>query len=264
MITSQSNPLVKRIKRLHTRGGRRKYGQYFIEGVRGVEQVLENGAPFNEIVYSSDVFQLNGGKALLERLQKLRIPIAEVSREIFTSIADTETPQYIMAVLKIPQWELDEILQRENLLLVIVDRIQDPGNLGTIIRTADAVGADGVILLKGTTDPYNPKSVRSTMGSIFSVPIIQQDNVDNLFGVLRKRGITIVATSLDSDVSYFELDYTGNTAIIIGSEAGGVSEEVSCKASISVKIPMLGKVESLNAAVACGVILYKALEQRLT
>ncbi|MBA1335788.1 MAG: rRNA methylase [Firmicutes bacterium] len=264
MISSQSNPIIKKVKKLHSRAGRKKFKQYFIEGIRGVEQVLDNGAPVREALFSRDVLEFAGGEDLIRRLEEKGIPVIEVSREVFDSIADTGSPQYIMAVLDIIQYEIESVISGENILVVIVDGIQDPGNLGTIIRTADAAGADGVILLKGTADLYNPKTVRSTMGSVFSTPIIHADDAASLIELLHRHGVAVVATGLEGSKYYFEVDYTGSTAVVIGSEAHGVSDGIMERCDECVRIPMQGKAESLNAAVASAVVLYKAVEQRLT
>lgn len=264
MITSESNPLIKKVKKLHSRAGRQKYGQYFVEGIRAVEQVLENGGPIEEVLYCEEVYRLQGGEALVNKLKESGIKTYQVSSHLFEKITDTAAPQYVLAVLAKEGYQLEQILENKDLLLVIVDGIQDPGNLGTIIRTADAAGAHGIILTKGTVDPYNPKSVRSTMGSIFSLPIIQAENAIELFKKLKASGIKLIGGSLQASTPYFKVDYRGKVALVIGSEAKGISEEVSRHIDLMVTIPMRGKVESLNAGIACGIILYKVVEQRLT
>lgn len=264
MITSETNPLIKKVKKLNTRKGREKYNQYFIEGIRGVEQLLENGAPVQEVMYSREIFNLQGGRTLIDRLTGLGIKVCEIDRNLFKEIGDTITPQYVLAVVRIKHYMLDAVLRKTHLLLVIVDGVQDPGNLGTIIRTADAAGAYGIILLKGTADPYSSKCVRSTMGSVFSLPIIQAENIKDIFYILKRHGLKIIAASLDGNIPYYQQDFTGNVAIVIGNEARGITREVCEYVDLFARIPMKGKAESLNAAVACGIFLYKAVEQRLT
>lgn len=318
MITSQSNPLIKKVRRLHSRQGRNKYRQYIIEGIRGVDQALDNGAGIAEIIYSDRIWQLNGGSALMDRINRSGIPAYQVDPALFDWVADTETPQHVLAIVwkgchischgdgspgnfihvsngdgsscngdgslasrtgKTARTDLlprgrqplqddnlpqnDRPPQGDQLLLVIIDGLQDPGNLGTIIRTADAAGADGLILLKGTTDPYSPKSVRSSMGSVTGIPIVQCEDTHRLFSDLKAGGIKIAAAALDENaIPYYNFDYSGKTAIIIGNEAAGISPKVLSYADAVINIPMLGKAESLNAAVACGILLYKAIEQR--
>jgi TrmH family RNA methyltransferase len=312
VITSQSNPLIKKVRRLHSRQGRNKYRQYIIEGIRGVDQALDNGANIAEIIYSDRIWQLNGGSTLMDRIGRSGIAAYQVDPALFNALADTETPQHVLAIVdigsgstgtvlllpkqgdgssasgcgkhgdcssasKTGQTTRDDLLLRckqplqdnrppqgDRLLLVIIDGLQDPGNLGTIIRTADAAGADGLILLKGTTDPYSPKSVRSSMGSVTGIPIVQCEDTHRLFSDLKAGGVKIAAAALDKDaIPYYNYDYTGRIAIIIGNEAAGISPEVLSYADAIINIPMRGRAESLNAAVACGILLYKAVEQRL-
>ncbi len=264
VITSESNPLVKRVRKLHTRKGREKYGEFFVEGIRGVEQLLENGAAIRTVIYSEEVCGINGGEDLLSRLRENGTDVCRVDGSLFGKMTDTVTPQFILALVGIKDYILSDILSKETLMLVIVDGIQDPGNLGTIIRTADAAGADGVILFKGTADPYSPKCVRSTMGSISGIPVFTGNSVEDTFKVLESGGVKIIAASTDGDMPYYREDFRGKTAIVIGSEAAGISPGVREYADRFARIPMRGKAESLNAAVACGIILYKAVEQRLT
>ena len=264
MITSRENHLIKKIYRLHTAAGRKKKGQYFIEGVRSVLQSLEAKAPVEEVVYSRQVHRIPGGGELVERLENAGVKVVEISESLYETITDTENPQHIMAVINMQEYRLEDITAASDLLLVIVDGLQDPGNLGTIIRTADAAGVHGVVLLKGTVDPYNPKTVRSTMGSVFSIPVIRENDTEGLFAGLHGLGVRLVAASPEGDTSYWDIDYRGRTGIIIGNEANGISEIARKSSDISAVLPMIGGAESLNAAVACGILLYKALEQRLT
>ena len=238
--------------------------QYFTEGIRSVGQALEAGAPIAEVIYSAGVFRLPGGGELMDRVFKAGLRTVEISESLFKHISDTENPQTVMAVIDIKERTMGDLPESQDLLLVIADAIQDPGNLGTIIRTADAAGAKAVILLKGTADPYSPKVVRSTMGALFSIPVITQDDAAELFDRLRERGVRLIAASPEGGIAYWDADFSGSIAIIIGNEAKGISETVRECSDLCVALPMYGRAESLNAAVACGILLYKALEQRLT
>jgi TrmH family RNA methyltransferase len=264
VITSRENALIKKVVKLHTAAGRKKTRQYFTEGIRSVGQALEAGAPIAEVIYSAGVFRLPGGGELMDRVFKAGLRTVEVSESLFKHISDTENPQPVMAVIDIKDRTPDDLPETQDLLLVIADAIQDPGNLGTIIRTADAAGAKAVLLLKGTADPYGPKAVRGTMGSIFSIPVIAHDNAAELFGRLKERGVRLIAASPEGGTAYWDADFRGSIAIIIGNEANGISETAREYSDLCVALPMNGRAESLNAAVACGILLYKALEQRLT
>lgn len=264
MITSRENALIKKIVKLHTAAGRKKSGQYFTEGIRSVGQALEAGADIAEAVYCAKVYQLPAGRQLMDRIAWAGIKAVEVSESLYRSITDTENPQPVMAVIDMKDYRLDDILPTNGFFAVIVDGIRDPGNLGTIIRTAHAAGVHAVVLLKGTVDPYNPKTVRGTMGSIFSVPVVQESDTRRLFARLRETGVKLIAASPESRTPYWDINYRGKIAIIIGNEANGISDQVKEHSELSTVLPMPGRAESLNAAVACGILLYKALEQRLT
>ena len=184
-----------------------------------------------------------------------------VPDKLFSEISDTENPQGILAVLKIETHSIDEIKLRNNFILVL-DSIQDPGNLGTIIRTADAAGVDGVVLSRGCVDLYNPKVLRATMGSIYHVPVYYNEDINNTVKVLKQNGSTVYAAHLDGINNYFDMDMKRKIVIIIGNEANGISEEVVRIADHLVKIPIIGSSESLNAAIAASLIMYEAVRQR--
>ena len=264
MITSRDNALIKKVIKLHTAAGRKKAGQYFTEGIRSVGQALDVKAPVAEVIFSDRVHGLGGGGELMDRVREAGLRTVEVSENLFKAMCDTESPQHIMAVIDIKECDREGILSIKEPLLLIVDGIQDPGNLGTIIRTADGAGASAVLLLKGTTDPYSPKVIRSTMGSLFSIPVLREKDAGELFDTLHKKGIRLIAASPVGGTPYWDIDFRGGIGIIIGNEANGISEQVMEYSDQSVMLPMPGRAESLNAAVACGVLIYKALEQRLT
>ncbi len=176
-----------------------------------------------------------------------------VSRQIFEKLSDTKTPQGVMAVCRMPEWDKG-FLQSARLVLVC-ENISDPGNLGTMLRTAEAAGADAVVLAGNTVDLYNPKTVRSTMGSIFRMPVFSGYEYIEL---LKKAGFTLVVTCLDGAINLYETDKKDRKiAVVIGSEAHGVSDALIQKADLKIKIPMSGRVESLNAAIAASVCLYE-------
>ncbi len=264
MITSRDNALIKKIISLHRTAGRKKRGQYFIEGIRSVKQALDAGAPVAQIIYSAPVYEQRGGQNLMQRIRQLGLRVMEISESLFKVVTDTKSPQYIMAVINMKVDSPEKVLEAREPLIVIADSIQDPGNLGTVIRTADAAGAEGVFLLRGSTDPYSPKVVRSTMGSVFNIPIIRENNESDLLSLLHRKGMRIITAEPGGDNRYWDADFKGKVGIVIGNEANGISPRAKKYSHESVALPMYGKAESLNAAVTCGVLLYKALEQRLT
>lgn len=188
-----------------------------------------------------------------------------VSDEVFVRMSDTKTPQGILCLVRQQHYNIEEIL-RENkgkrMLFIILEDIQDPGNLGTIFRTAEAAGADGVIMSSWTADIYNPKTIRSTMGSVYRVPFFHVDQMEGAVRRLQKAGVAVYAAHLGGTAAYDACDYQKSTAFLIGNEAKGLREETAACADARITIPMAGKVESLNAAVASSILLFEAARQR--
>lgn len=261
LIKSQSNNLIKLIRSLKSKKNRQKNEMFIIEGVRFLEFVVENNIPIIEICFSSELYKTSGGEELLDRAYKMGLKITEIENKIFNSITDTKNTQGVIALveLKNMRFNIDDYKDK---LILILDRIQDPGNLGTIIRTADAAGIDLVVLSKGTVDPYNEKVLRSTMGSIFTVPILLEDDIIGLIDYLKRNEYSIVSSYLQTEERFDDIDYTGPVAVVIGNEANGVSEEIIEVSDKFAKIPIWGKAESLNAAIAAGVIMYHAANSR--
>ncbi len=204
--------------------------------------------------------------------------VLDVRTERFAGISDTRSPQGIIAVVRKKRYTLADLIGNSKAagrsasggevrktapLIVVLENLQDPGNAGTILRTAEAAGASGVILTEGSVDVYNPKVIRSTMGCIFRMPHLYVDSVDNLLTELRAADITTYAAHLRGKLSHFEGNYIGGTAFFIGNESRGLTEELSAKLDVLMKIPMSGQVESLNAAMAAGILMYEAKRQRI-
>lgn len=259
IITSKDNEAIKNIKKLKEKKYRDQTNQFIVEGIKIVEEAIQEKAKINKVVICEDC--ANNGT--IE--QNLMYEIAKydclyVSQNVFTTISDVTNPQGILAVIEKKTIE-DDIKYNED-VIVILDGIQDPGNLGTILRTVDSVNLSQIIITNKTADPYNPKVVRSTMGAIYRVNIIQSNDIIATLKNVKKNKFKIVATSLDTTNSIYDIDYT-KKAIVIGNEANGISKEVLELADNKVKIPMLGKTESLNAAVATGVILYEYVRNKI-
>ncbi|RKD24651.1 hypothetical protein BEP19_05140 [Ammoniphilus oxalaticus] len=255
-IESVQNARVKEWAKLGKRKGREQAGSFIVEGEHVVEEAIKQEAPI-EALLMTEAFPAT---EIISQFAQTNPSICfQVSDTIMRRLSETETPQGIMAITKIQKDELESFIHKKYLLLL--DAIQDPGNLGTIIRAADAAGVDGIILGNGTVDPHNSKVVRSTMGSIFHIPIIQA-NLAEIIGQLQQHEYTFIAASLEGAVAYDEQDYTGSIGIVIGNEANGVSEEILRACSSRIKIPLYGRAESLNAAIAAGIIMYEATRQR--
>ena len=188
--------------------------------------------------------------------------ILDIREERYAGISDTKNPQGILTVQRKPEFDLDEILMRESPLFLVLENIQDPGNAGTILRTAEAAGVHAVFLTQGAVDLYNPKTIRSTMGAIYRVPHFYVDDMDALLARFAEREVRTFAAHLRGTHAYTELDFRGGTAFFIGNESRGLTDALSDSLDVLMKIPMSGKVESLNAAMAAGILMYEARRQR--
>lgn len=254
MITSTSNPKIKTIRHLQNRGkARQEENSYVIEGIRLVEEALQQGLHPDLLIYTDTLDKR--GKQLLKAFRNMNVQIDRVSDQVFQAASDTETPQGILAVLPIPSHSD----QNPTDFLVIADQIRDPGNLGTILRSALAAGVDRVLLPPGTVDPYSPKVVRSGMGAHFQL-IIQEMDWDQIRETTQ--GKQVLCADMNRGIPIWDADLTLPTAVIIGSEAHGPGNQARTLTDSWIQIPMPGGAESLNAAVAAGVILFEVVRQR--
>jgi TrmH family RNA methyltransferase len=264
-ITSRDNNLIKHIKSLHQKKHRDDEGQFFVEGIKMVEEAIRQKTDIVNIVASIDMLtKISGGIEFADKLKEDNISTILVPESIFSFISDTETPQGVLAVIKKKCVIENEGIYVKNGTYILLDGVQDPGNVGSIIRTADAAGINGVILSRGCADIYNPKTLRSTMGSIFRVPIIDKADLHLIAKAMKKQGIIVLTSSLKSENYHYDVDYEGGIALVIGSEANGVGPEMMEMADLLVKIPMRGGAESLNASVAAGILIYEVMREKLT
>lgn len=259
VITSKENETIKNIKKLKDKKFRDEAGLYIIEGIKMIEEAIEEKASIKKILICEECLTTGD----LE--QKILYEIAKydciyVNTKVYNFLTDVVAPQGIMAVVAKPSKDT-EIDYSEDIILAL-DGIQDPGNLGTILRTADSVKLKQIIVTKNTADSYNPKVVRSTMGAILRIKIIETEDLAKTLKEAKKNKFKIVATSLDTNESIYDISYN-KKVIVIGNEANGVSKEIQELADNRVKIPMLGKTESLNASVATGIMLYEYVRQKL-
>lgn len=206
---------------------------------------------------------LTSDSPLMEQISMLPDGKAEiVADNVFRQMCDTKTPQGILTVLRKPVWTIQDILRGDSPLIMILEDLQDPGNAGTIFRTAEGAGVDGIFLTKTCVDITNPKVIRATMGSVYRMPFVYVEDVVSLKEMLRDRKIRFFAAHLQGKNAYHEEDYTGGTAFLIGNEGKGLTEEAAEAADCLIRIPMCGQVESLNAAMAAGILMYEAARQR--
>lgn len=260
IITSKDNEIIKNIRKLKEKKYRDANNEYLIEGIKLIKEAVEEKAKIKLIVVCEE--SIEDG----DIDQKLLYEIAKydciyVNKKIFSILTDVQNPQGILAVIEKKNNE-EDINYKED-IIVILDGIQDPGNLGTILRTIDSVGLSQVIVSKETADSYNPKVVRSTMGAIFRVNVIESKDLLQTLKNLKKHKYKIMATSLETNNSIYDVEYN-KKVIVIGNEANGVSKNVLEYADEKIKIPMLGKTESLNASVATSIILYEYVRRKIS
>ncbi len=266
VITSVQNPQIKRLHQLLERKGREAQGRFLIEGAHLVEEALKSGAEVLTILYDSERDMDAACRRALENHPQNAQVIA-ASSAVLAKLSETKSPQGIVAEVKKYQADWNEWLKAratasEDLLLLLLDEIQDPGNLGTILRTAEAAGVDGVVLGKGSVDLYNGKVMRSTMGALFRLPVFTRSLPDVADEWKAMGGSLLVSTLHEKSMAYDRVDYVPKTAIVIGNEGRGVSAAMIERADQLVHIPIYGQAESLNAAVAAGVFVYEAQRKR--
>lgn len=256
-LTGLQNPLVKAAAELKQKKYRQQRGEFLAEGLRTAEEAVAFKAA-QQIFYTATEDERT--LKLLEQAASMQLKLTCVSEAVMKKIADTETPQGIIAVCRMQEQTLEQLLASGKLLLVL-DRVGDPGNIGTMLRTADAAGVGGIILLKGTADIYAPKTVRSSMGSLFHVPVLsgvaEQEFIDNA----KKAGYQLLVTALDGADNLYQADLKGRLAFVMGNEAGGVSASLLQQADKRVFIPMRGRAESLNVAMAAGIVMFEAMRR---
>ena len=255
MITSTGNSQIKDVMNLIKKSGvRKERGLFVIEGIRMFAEI-----PKDRIVkiYASESFAYDNKEMLCDYRYEI------VADNVFKTMSDTKTPQGILAVVKMLEYDIEDLFKKDKVpMLVVLENIQDPGNLGTIIRTAEGAGATGIIMSDKTVDIYNPKTIRSTMGSLFRMPFVYSEDVIAAIHSLKQQNIKVFAAHLEGRNYYYEEDMKVPMAVLIGNEGNGLTEELSKEADVRIKIPMEGKLEPLNAAVSTAVILYEAMRQR--
>ena len=261
MITSTSNPQVKNLTMLVKKAKERKNQGVFL--VEGTKMVMEAPTAWVKQVYVSETYEKNPEHAGdLSKLRQDGVGVETLSDSVFKSVSDTQTPQGILAVVTMPSYELEDLLKGEKTHLLILESIQDPGNLGTMVRTGEGAGVTGVIMNKTTVDLFNPKTIRSTMGSIYRVPFYITEDLEETLGELKGAGVNLYAAHLKGKASYDDPDYTKPTAFLIGNEGNGLTDEIADLADTYIRIPMEGQVESLNAAISATLLMYETNRQR--
>lgn len=261
MITSTANPRIRQLIARQEKAKKRREDNCFL--AEGIKMLREAPAEWIREIYLTEEAVSKIQKEEKETFRKIMETGYEtVSEEVMKKASDTQTPQGVITVLNRPEYHLHSLLQDENGIYLILENLQDPGNLGTIIRTSEGAGVKGVIMTADTVDIYNPKTIRSTMGSVYRVPFLYVDTLTEAVEAMKRKKIHLYAAHLKGEKKYYEFDYRGGCAFLIGNEGNGLSREAAELSDDYLKIPMEGHVESLNAAIAASILMYEAFRQR--
>lgn len=255
-ITSTRNPRIVEARKLDQRKHRERQGRFLVEGLQIIDMALAAGYRPLEAFYAPEMAGGPAARAILARLAALDVPRTPVAPHVMEALAERELSQGLVAVFALWSTDLAALPVGEGRLVLVLDRLQDPGNLGTLVRTADAVGAAGVVLLEPAVDPFHPKAVRATMGSLFHVPIVRAADPAGALGALRAAGLRTVAADPYRGVPWGEGLLEGGVALVLGSEAHGLSEDLRRAVEGWAILPMVGRAESLNVAEAGSVLMY--------
>ena len=257
VITSTSNPLVKRVRALARRKEREHQGAFFLEGIAAVWQALDAGARVETLVVAPELLTSADASARVERAVADGVAVAEVTREVYESVSDRDNPSGLGAIVAVTERRLADVPLGPDAVVVAVEDIGNPGNLGTIVRTADGAGAAAVVVIGDATDPHHPSAVRASMGTLFSVPVCRAETTAAVLEWARANDLTVITTSARARTSYADASYELPALLLLGSEGAGLSPEVLGEGDVQVKIEMAGVATSLNVAVAAGILLYE-------
>lgn len=264
-ITNPKNNFIRFIRSLKKKKVSEEKERFLLEGINSIEEALKSNIEIPYYIYSLDLFKASRGKELYERLKEKGSELVLVAEAVFNKLSETQTPQGIIAVPARLKWDEKSVFSKERAFIIILAGIQDPGNLGTIVRLSDALRLDGIVVSEDTVDHYNPKTVRSTQGAIFRVPIFKTENLRDYIDTLKNNGFMTFSTTLrENSVSYDKVDYSGYSkiALVVGNEARGIPDDIDEKSDFRIKLPILGEIESLNAGVATGIAAYEIMRQK--
>lgn len=259
IITSKDNELIKHVRKLKDKKYRDEYNEYVVEGIKIVEEAVKENVKIKQIIICNDTTKTYEIPTHI-MLEIAKYECIYVTDKIFNLITQVTNPQGIMAIIE-KNSEKNQIDYTQDIILAL-DDVQDPGNLGTILRTADSIGLNQIVVSKGTADAFNSKVVRSTMGAIFRIKIIETQDLIQTIKEMKKHHFKLMVTSLQTENSIYDINFN-KKIIVIGNEANGVSKEIQDMADEKAKIPMLGRTESLNASVAAGIVMYEYVRQKI-
>ncbi|MBB4685784.1 TrmH family RNA methyltransferase [Amycolatopsis jiangsuensis] len=258
LITSAANPLAKRVRQLADRKHRRAEEAFVVEGLQPVWCAVEAGWDIETLIVAPDLLAGAPARRMVEERERAGVAVARVSADLFARLVDRDGPGGLAAIVRTRPGGLSTLDAPSGAIFVALHRIANPGNLGTIIRTVDAVGGAGVILIGDTVDAYSPAAVKASMGSLFAVDVVHTPDAGAFFGWAAERGVTVLATSGTADGDHWRAGYEPPLAVLLGSEREGLPEDLLAAASRRLRIPMVGTVDSLNIGVAASIVLYEA------
>ena len=260
-ISSSANPLVKRIRRLGERKHRRREGAFYVEGIQPVWQAVEAGAEIETLVIAPDLLTSADAQRMVEAVERRGVRAVRVTRGVFESLSDRDNPVGLGAVVRARAARLDDLRITPASCFVALHEIGNPGNLGTILRTAEAAGAAGVLLLGDTTDPYHPAAVKASMGALFTTPTVHVPEPEAFFAWAEAHDVAVVTTSARARDEHWAVRYPRPLSLLLGSEGEGLPPDLLARGDLAVRIPMTGTAHSLNLAVAAGILLYEMRRQ---
>jgi TrmH family RNA methyltransferase len=268
LITSSANPIVKRMRLLAERRHRRHEGAFVVHGIQPVWQAVEAGAAIETLIVAPGLLgrssAARGVAEMVTEQEAAGVRVARLSDELFGRLSDREGPPGLAAIVRGRVTMVGELPAGPRSVFVALHEVSNPGNLGTIIRTANAAGADGVVLVGQATDPFDPVAVKASMGALFSLPVAQAREAGEFFAWAAGRGVTVITSSAGAAAAaadFWAASYPRPLALLLGAEGTGLPEEMLARGDLAVRIPMVGTAESLNLAVAAGLLLYEAMRQ---
>jgi TrmH family RNA methyltransferase len=261
-ITSKDNSFIKQLRALSDPKHRKKEQAFLIEGIKMVEEALRDKAGVNLVIASPSLVQ-HHGKGVIKLAEARSIDILWISDRLMDALSESKTPQPVMAVVAMKEHSEDELFRHASKLIVMCCHLQDPGNLGTIIRTTEAVGAAGIALTPNTVDPYSPKAIRASMGSILRLPLVSLGDSSAFLTLCKQKSFQTVAAVVTGETAHVDIDLNKPTVVILGQEGAGLPQDIMSEVDLRVHIPMAETIDSLNVAISCAVVLYEALRQRM-
>jgi TrmH family RNA methyltransferase len=261
-IESPANPLARRMRALEQRKTREREGAFVVEGIQPVWHAVENGAEIETLIVAPELLTSVPAREMVARQRAAGTRVAEIGAALFARVATRENPSGLAAIVRARRQSLDDLAVTPVSFFVALHEVGNPGNLGTIIRTVDAVGGSGVVLIGDGTDPYHPTAIRASVGTLFRLPVVPVDAIAAVQVWCRAHGIAVITTSAHAPHDFWSVPYPAPSLLLFGNEGRGLAPDVIASGDLAVRIPMHGGASSLNLSVAAGILLYEVLRQR--